>query len=457
MNSKVRKNLLQEYGRSELLDLESIKAKLLNRGYTSIPALMRQKTLQGEVALQARYGFGDHAKMMEASQKIHDSGALDIYTITVDSYTRNLMFSKIAKVRDLHSLNGYPIVSHGVSKTKELIDIANGTLEIRHGSPDPRILGEVSLAAGATGFEGGPISYTIPYSKNFPLEKSFDCWKYLNDLTFNYQTSGIEIERETFGTLSAVMIPPSISIVVNLIEVLQMIESGVRSINISFCQSGSFIQDYATKIILEKWLRIISDHSTKVSPQFYFAFHIWMAPFPKEESNAIALIEHGLQVAKTIGMNKAILKTKVEAHHIPSIDDNIEIAKHAKSFLKDCPAISIPSKHLEEEAYWINREVSDLMSVFFNHSLDTKKSACWMFKNGFLDIPFCPSRETRGQVIPLRDDNNRIRFYSTGKLPFSQPVLRFHKNSLRRRIKARGQPWLNLIQQDIFSWRESVC
>lgn len=38
-------------------------------------------------------------------------------------------------------------------------------IRVRHGTPDARLLAEIAMASGFTSYEGGGISYNIPYAK----------------------------------------------------------------------------------------------------------------------------------------------------------------------------------------------------------------------------------------------------------------------------------------------------
>jgi methylaspartate mutase epsilon subunit len=83
---------------------------------------------------------------------------------------------------------------------------------VRHGSPDGRLLAEVVYASGITAVEGGGISYNLPYSNKVPLRDTLRHYQYADRLTaWLTAVSGVPLERETFGSLMAVLVPPSIS------------------------------------------------------------------------------------------------------------------------------------------------------------------------------------------------------------------------------------------------------
>jgi methylaspartate mutase epsilon subunit len=79
-------------------------------------------------------------------------------------------------------------------------------VQVRHGTPDARLLAEITLAAGFTAYEGGGISYNIPYAKRVPLEKSMRDWQYVDRLVGYYEEQGITINREPFGPLTGTLV-----------------------------------------------------------------------------------------------------------------------------------------------------------------------------------------------------------------------------------------------------------
>ncbi|MFP1463438.1 hypothetical protein ACLB1E_28530 [Escherichia coli] len=61
------------------------------------------------------------------------------------------------------------------------------------------------MASGFTSYEGGGISYNIPYAKRVTLEKSIRDWQYCDRLMGMYEEHGIRINREPFGPLTGTL------------------------------------------------------------------------------------------------------------------------------------------------------------------------------------------------------------------------------------------------------------
>jgi methylaspartate mutase epsilon subunit len=112
------------------------------------------------------------------------------------------------------------VVNHGVAVCRQVNKAVQVPVQVRHGTPDARLLAEISIAGGFTSFEGGGISYNIPYAKNNPLEKTIRDWQYVDRLTGLYEEAGVAINREPFGPLTGTLVPPCIAHAVSVIESL---------------------------------------------------------------------------------------------------------------------------------------------------------------------------------------------------------------------------------------------
>ncbi len=61
-------------------------------------------------------------------------------------------------------------INHGVAGCRMVTSALNAPVQVRHGTPDARLLCEITLAGGFTSFENSGISYNIPYAKNATLQ-----------------------------------------------------------------------------------------------------------------------------------------------------------------------------------------------------------------------------------------------------------------------------------------------
>lgn len=150
-------------------------------------------------------------KHIELLTYLQDKGGADLLPTTIDSYTRQNRY-KEAEVGIEESiktgksmLNGFPAVNHGVAAVRQVVNAIDVPLQIRHGTPDARLLTEIVFAGGYTSYEGGGISYNIPYAKSVPLERTIADWQYCDRLTGIYEEAGISINREPYGPLTGTL------------------------------------------------------------------------------------------------------------------------------------------------------------------------------------------------------------------------------------------------------------
>ena len=210
-----------------------------------------------KMLVQPRGGFPTYQKQFDLSKFFVEANA-DVLPLTIDSNTRLNDYATASKMlrlseeNDIDMLNGYPLVNHGYRTTRKMVTHFNKPVSLRHGTPDARLLIETALASGIFEIEGGPITYLLPYSKNFPLDKAFLYWKYVERVCANYSELNEPINRESFGPLTATLVPPSITIVIQLLEMLLSLEEGVKSFSVSFAQQGSMMQDMVTGEVLKK-------------------------------------------------------------------------------------------------------------------------------------------------------------------------------------------------------------
>ncbi|TVR06560.1 MAG: methylaspartate mutase subunit E, partial [Spirochaetaceae bacterium] len=228
---------------------ESIRFHQSRDASLNMASVLRQADARGAVLIQPRAGvalLSEHIRLLTFLQD-----HCDLLPTTIDAYTRQNRYEEaqkgVERSREAgHSLlNGFPAVNHGVAGCREVVESLSKPVQVRHGTPDARLLAEITLAAGFSSYEGGGISYNIPYTKDVPLERSLRNWQYVDRLVGMYEEEGVRINREPFGPLSGTLVPPCISHTVALIEGILALQQGVRSITLGYGQAGSYVQDIA--------------------------------------------------------------------------------------------------------------------------------------------------------------------------------------------------------------------
>ena len=278
--------------------------------------------------IQPRAGVPVVERHIELLQHLEKFGEADLLPTTIDSYTRQNRYKEAENginesLRlDRAMLNGFPAVNHGVAKCRQVIESVNVPVQVRHGTPDARLLTEIAYAGGFTSYEGGGISYNLPYCKNIPMERTIKDWQYVDRLTGLYEEMGVSINREPYGPLTGTLVPPCISHAAAIIEALLAAEQGVKNITVGYGQCGNLVQDVAAIRSLEK---LTEEYLTKYGYSDVVVttvLHQWMGGFPADEAKAFGVISMGSAIAGLAKATKVIVKTPHEAVGIPTMEAN---------------------------------------------------------------------------------------------------------------------------------------
>jgi methylaspartate mutase epsilon subunit len=327
-------------------------------------------------------------------------------------------------------------------------------VQVRHGTPDARLLAEITLAGGFTSYEGGGISYNIPYSKNNDLEKTIYDWQYCDRLVGKYQEAGVIINREPYGPLTGTLVPPSISHVVAIVEALLAAEQGVKDITVGYGQGGHLFQDVAAIKTLEtltnKYLHRFNYRDVSVST----VLHQWMGGFPQDEAAAYGVIGVGSMTAALAGAHKVIVKSPHEALGIPTAQANANgllTSRQIVDMMVDQKMIDNPQ--LQAEMDIITLETDAIMDKLFElGDQDIARGIIIGFKSGVIDVPFAPSQLNKGLILPARDHHGAIRFLEMGNLPFNDDIKAFHYNKLKERAEAENRKVdFQMVIDDIYA------
>jgi len=402
-----------------------------------------------KILVQPRGGFPTYDKVYELYGELVGAG-VDVLPLTIDSNTRLNDYEMAKKMlalseeNDENMLNGYPLVNHGYRTTRRMVTHYDKPISLRHGTPDARLLIEVALASGIFEIEGGPITYLLPYSKNFPLDKAFLYWKYVERVCAQYSELNEPINRESFGPLSATMQPPAIVIVIQLLEMLLSLEEGVKSFSVSFSQTGSMSQDIVNSNVIRKMAKKYAEQFGYGDASVHLVYHQWMGAFPRDKEFSDSLINTSTVIASMIRADKMITKTRDEAFGIPTKEINASAVRNTQYTLNMLRGIPTITDEAEEEN--LTEMVDDIMEAVFNDPADTLwRQVFNSIKNGIIDIPFSPHIINNGEAITVRDTNHNIRFYERGSVPISDKCLAFE----RSKVDLCGKSLVEHIIEDI--------
>ncbi|EFD8824705.1 methylaspartate mutase subunit E [Escherichia coli] len=414
---------------------------------------------EGKTLSQPRAGVAlmdEHIELLKTLQE-----ECDLLPSTIDAYTRLNRYEEAAVgikksiEAGTSKLNGLPVVNHGVAACRRLTETLQKPLQIRHDTPDARLLAEISMASGFTSYEGGGISYNIPYAKRVTLEKSIRDWQYCDRLMGMYEEHGIRINREPFGPLTGTLIPPFISHSIAIIEGLLALEQGVKSITVGYGQVGSLTQDVAAIPSLRELAHEYFQSYGYTDYELSTVFHQWMGGFPEDESKAFAIISWGAAVAGMSGATKVITKSPHEAWGIPTAAANIQGLKASRQMLNmvnmvneqkfpPCPAVELEIELIKSEVRAVLNKVFELGNG------DIARGTVLAFEAGVLDVPFAPAACNAGKILPVRDNTGAIRVLEAGAVPLPKDILDLHHDYVAERARCEGrQPTFQMVVDDI--------
>ncbi len=410
--------------------------------------------------LQPRAGVALLDEHINLLQFLQDQSGTDLLPTTIDSYTRHNRYEKAQvgieeSIKENRSLlNGFPAVNYGVDACKKINESVNIPIQVRHGTPDARLLAEITLAGGFTSFEGGGISYNIPYSKNISLEETIFNWQYVDRLIGFYAKHDVIINREPFGPLTGTLVPPCISHSVAIIESLLAAKQGVKNITVGYGQGGNLIQDiaamYTLKELTTHYLKQFGFNDVSVSS----VFHQWMGGFPEDEAKAYGVISWGATVAALSNATKVIVKSPHEAQGIPTKEANaagIRLSKQIIDMLKEQRILENNEVMIEKEIIK-NATCQIVDSIIEIGNGDIAQGVIKGFNAGLIDVPFAPSKYNRGKALPVRDNLGSIRFLDFGQLPFSDDLKAFHIDKIEKRGRTEHRkPNFQMVIDDIYA------
>ncbi len=425
-------------------DLDA-NARLLAR-QPSFPALLADADAgRRPMVIQPRSGVPGAAEQTELLRRFRDAGAPGL-SFQVDSLTRNNRYADAARgIADSARtgravLNGFPLINHGAAVLTKMIADVGVPIQVRHSTRDTRLLAEIAYAGGATGFEGGPICYNIPYYKDYPLREAISRWRYVDRLTGLYaERHGIVLDREFFGTLTATLIPPAIAITTNLAEAVLAAEQGVRCVSLAYAEQGNRAQDIAAVRVMAEVTREVLAGMGYGDVAVHTVFHQYMAAFPPSEERSEELIFSSAVTAGMAGATRLITKTPAESRKIPTVEDNLRGMELARLGVEAARGRALPEAAVAQEARLLRREVLAIWESLLDCGRgDVATGVIRGFDLGLIDIPFAPSVYNRGETLTARDLQGAVRFVRTGNLRLAADIVELHAAKMEERRRAEG-------------------
>ncbi len=129
---------------------------------------MAKAKADGRTLIQPRAGVAlidDHIRLL---RYLETEGTADLLPTTIDAYTRQNRYEEAARgieksrTAGTSLLNGFPAVNHGRDGCRKVTEAVSKPIQVRHGTPDARLLAEISLAGGFTSSRAAASPTTSP-------------------------------------------------------------------------------------------------------------------------------------------------------------------------------------------------------------------------------------------------------------------------------------------------------
>jgi methylaspartate mutase epsilon subunit len=427
--------------------------------------VMREAVATGRCLTQPRGGFGTFALQKELMQVLDRDGLADVVPTTTDSYTRNEQFHLAQNGIDESErlgrslLNGYPIVNYGVAKAAELIDAIDKPAIMLTGTAMPRLTGEIGFAGGYTGYLGSGIAYTSSYTKELSIEDGIRNYQYLDRLAAMYHERGIELHRRQPGFLTGTNIPPSVAIIVCILDLLLAAAQGVKNYGLEMGETLHLVQDAAAvracRELCQEYLakKGFDDVFTSVT-----LLH-WMGAWPQDDAQCAALVAYGGTLAAIAGAASVTTKSTHEAFGIPTPQANAEGLRITRTAVYLARHIRLDSmREFIDEVDLIKREVRPVVDkVLEMGEGDAAIGTVRACAAGVLDIPWSPNRFVKSRVMPARDADGCLRIFDAGLMPFPKDVMEIHEEKLRRRAHNEKIPYgVDLAVASVYEISEPI-
>lgn len=368
--------------------------------------------------IQPRGGRSTIPGQIQLWKDLSAAGA-DILPLTIDSNTRLQKLDQAKRLYNqaistgVETLNGFPLLSVSLEEAQNLINESGKPVSLRHGTPFASKLVERALSAGVSEVEGGPLTYSLPYSRDTDLVSVISDWEVSEKLCAHYsRETGQKIIRESFGVLTACMVHPIQALLVGAIEAAftETYAGGIPMA--SFGSTGSALQDEATvrafRRVIPWWFNLLGINSDGAQ----VAFHHWMGPFPLDSAQARSIIEKNTVTAKNVMADKVVTKTVDEALGIPTNTSNADAVRLVKGIL-ETPLLNVGvTREVEEESQFLEAEVVSQLERLAKESSDIREIVLASVAKGFVDPPFSPHNSAIGAFKAIRANDGTLRVSS---------------------------------------------
>lgn len=416
----------------------------------------------GNILLQPYGGVTTLNGQIELIRYLAEQGGADIVPTTIDSQTRNLKYAvaeeqlRASERQGVELMNGYPIVNHGVVKTRQLVQSVDVPVEMRIGTVFPQLAVETGFAGGMSSVTAGPIYYTAHYSRDQSFNETISNWQYVFRLIGRYAELGVPIGLQIHGVGTSTPFPNTLLGACCVLESLMAAAQGARSFSLDARLMGNMVQDVAgVRAIRETAEEYICKRFGYHDAVITIDRKSWSGRYPEDMARAYGIVCYNAVTGMLAGANEFIANSVQEGVGIPVKETNADTLKAIRQVVGMMRGQSgqLEQGPVDAEVRLMKLEMSAILDAVLDLGQgDPARATELGFKHGLIDIPFAASRHCRNEVMVARDAEGAVRYLDHGKIPVPAEVLEFHRACLKKRETNRGRKMdYQTIVDDIFS------
>jgi methylaspartate mutase epsilon subunit len=462
---KMRKPVLAQWPTGTEVDLDEavdyLKKQSSSRSFLKIVQDLHD---QGRTVVFPRAGTPVIEDQISLCRKLAASH-IPLIPITTDSYTRQLQFeraqvgieSSIAAGKAM--LNGYPLINHGVTKTRKVVEsVEDCAFSPRLSRLCYPLASEIAFASGMTGIALSAFVSFGAYEKKSTLEESITQCQYVARLMGYYANQGILITADHHGWIPTSVFPLSINIATMIADAVICAEQGVRSVLPLVHSMGNLAQDLGWIRVTPRLMReyldrlgykdVIIAGTTAAQTPLY--------PMPQGAGGAFAFLCYSAILAALGKVETMFIRTIDEGAGVPT-EESHTVSYAAANWLFDVirgQNIEMNIAGCEEEEHIAEVEVRSILDRILDMGEgDIVIGSINAVKDGILDSSMSPNIHVADQVLGAKDSTGAVRYIEFGNLPIPDEAKNFHRRKLAAREKAEQRKIdYNVMVQDFWAF-----
>jgi methylaspartate mutase epsilon subunit len=456
----IRKEVLASWTAKPPVNLEeglAYQAKLAP--HRRLTTLYTDADANGYTLLNPYGGLAPVDAYLELLHGLEKDGTVDFLPMSIDSHTRTNEYEAAERAvreseeRGRSMLNGFPIIHYGVEGCRKVVESVELPVIARLSAIDARLVAETAFAGGCTALTGSPMASFTCYSRDTPFEVVVRNWQYVERLVGIYNEHGLPLMRDQPEFNIGVAHPPSLSIVMAILNALIAAAQGAPHIAPAHQQQGSILQNVASALVERRLVREYLDRFGFGSCRNSSILVTWVGQFPVDPYRALAILCQGATVASLAGVTNLVCKSYDEGVGLARPQANRESMQAVRQTLDMLRFQRYPTNDpaVREEMDLIEAEVRAVMEKLLElGDGDPVVGAGRAFELGVLDVPYPPTKLIKGRITTAYDRSGAARFVDFGDLPFPADVRRCHEAKLRERAAADGRAIdTTLVMDDI--------